>query len=301
MKRLSFPIELNDDPLHRYHFHSDRLFGIEHGDVEEIPRTRYKWGGWQCNPAYVAWWGMLHLHAGRMGPFSAAVDWLHRNWKSRGDAAVWTYGFDWVEGKAVLKAPWISAISQGLAVSLLIRSWRRGGRSEDLLLARRAGEPFFTPIEQGGLLDRSEGISFLEEYPALPFPRVLDGFCFALLALHDLQQEYKSDMRYSELLRSCLDAIEAYLPVWDFCGCWSWYGTEGLLCNVQYHSLNRVMLLALFRVTGREALRRAARSWDPEGLSPAQRFLVQWVSGLTLTVRRVQYNRIRRGHCSRRS
>jgi hypothetical protein len=307
MNRLSFPIEVNRDPFLHYYFHSDRLFGLEPGDGEgrrgcdDIPRTRYKWGGWQYNPAYVAWWGMIHLHEGRMDAFSAAVEWLHRQADSRGNAAVWTYAFDWVEGKAVLKAPWISAISQGLAVSLLVRSWRCQGKGEDLRLARKAGEAFFLPVEEGGLLDRSCGMTFIEEYPARPFPRVLDGFCFALLALYDLELECQSETKYPELLSSCLDAVEAYLPVWDFRGLWSWYGNEGLLCNPQYHTLNRVMLFLLARISGREALSRTAEAWDPERLSPGERLWVGWVSRLTLTLRRTQYNRLRRAHYAGRA
>jgi hypothetical protein len=299
----NFPISLSEDPFLHYYFHSDALFGLSSRrsreaaeGFAEVPRVRYKWAGWQYNPAYIAWWGIINLQCGCLSPFEAAVKWLHHHAVERERGVVWPYSFDWIEGKATLRAPWISAMAQGLAISALVRSWRLRGSLEDLLLAKKASEVFWVPVEEGGLMDASGGMCFLEEYPARPFPRVLDGFCFALLGIHDLEVELGNHYPYSPLLNRCLDTLEAFLPRWDFLGLWSWYGTEGFLCSLQYQTLNRIMLLVLYRLTGREMLKRYAERWNPIRLTRDQRMLVSLACRATLTLRRTQYNRIRRTH-----
>lgn len=261
-----------------------------------VPKPDYKWVGKQYNPAYVAWWGLVNLNVGNYEPFERAVEWLHEKAGDRLHATVWEYSFDWVEGKALLKAPWISAISQGLAISALIRSWRLRGRTKDLSLAQRAAEVFWTPVERGGLLDLSEGSAFLEEYPARPFTRVMDGFCFALLALYDLKEEFNKQEKYQILFEQGVDTLEAFLPTWDYNGRWSWYGREGFLCSIQYHTLNRVMLQVFYQLTRRGALKSYSDRWDPSNLNTLNRTLIRFVAFWTLTLRRWEYNKIRNAY-----
>jgi len=302
MYTWSFPITINEDSHLHYYLQSDSLFGVplkpygdhENFDTHGVPYTNYKWVGRQVNPFFITWWGLANLRRGRIETFDKSIDWLHRHARERKGARVWEYDFDWVEGYAILEAPWISAISQGLAISALIRSWRRYGRHHDLELAESAAEIFWEDIRKGGLLDVSEIGIFLEEYPAKPFPRVLDGFCFALLALHDLSLEIEKPNKYDVLLNRCLNTIENFLPFWDFNGWWSWYGREGFLCDIQYHTLNRVMLEILYRISGRKRLLEYARKWDPARLTPYAKLIVRCSAFATLAFRRRQYNKIRR-------
>jgi heparosan-N-sulfate-glucuronate 5-epimerase len=308
MEPSSFPIAVNPETRLQYYLHSDTLFGIPfkgkgqsgHYDAQGIPVFHYKWEGVQYNPAYVAWWGLANLNTGDHASFLKSIDWLHRRSVERGNGVVWEYRFDWVEGKAFLQAPWISAMSQGLAISALVRSWRLFGRERDLHLAGRASEAFRTAIEEGGVQDRSEGLMFLEEYPARPFPRILDGFCFALLGLHDLAEEFGANPGYARLFESGLDTLEASLPAWDFQRVWSWYGRQGFLCTNQYHGLNRAMLLVLHTLSGREAFHRYYTCWDPDRRSALTRLMTRVAQEGTLRFRRRQYNRIRMVHLKRK-
>ncbi len=292
----------SNDPL-RYHFFWDGLFGLpfEKGASggfhrsDGIPVVNYKWGGPQVNPAYVALWGLNCLHRRQQQDFETAIAWLHANAQTASnETRVWHYGFDWVEGRAFLKAPWISAMSQGLAVSALVRSYRLSRRQADLDLALAAARIFQVPVADGGVLDdRAAGV-FLEEYPAKPYARILDGFCFAVVGLLDLLQETCGEKALQVLAGRCLDTIEAQLPAWEFMGCWSWYGREGFLCDDTYHRLNRTLLTVLARVSGREGFDRYARKWNPARLNRVQRKGIAVCGRLLLTLRRHQYNRIRR-------
>ena len=294
-------ITINKDWFHQYYFHSDLLFGIPcpgrkdigHFDPQGIPIVHYKWEGRQYNPAYVAWWGLVNLNFGT-DALKAAIDWLHTHAVKRHDGVVWEYAFNWVEGHAYLKAPWISAMAQGLAISALIRSWRWFGNSVDLDLAVKASVGFWIDIENGGVRDRSDGLMFLEEYPARPYPRVLDGFCFALLSLNDLKEELKGDDPYRKLLDQGLDTLETYLPCLNFMNVWSWYGRQGFLSSTQYHSLNRVMLKVLHQISNRKTLHLFYEKWNRSNLHLWEKAMIRIFKKYTLAFRRRQYNRIRR-------
>src|SRR5262249_17821476 len=120
------------DSLH-YHLYSDSLkWEALRLDSEGIPKAWYRATGAVHWPAYIAWYGMVHLgHYLRrgdeehLGIFLKQAAWLEKNAVVRNDAAVvWPMNFDYPAGAITLKAPWISAYTQGLVISALVRAWR---------------------------------------------------------------------------------------------------------------------------------------------------------------------------------
>src|SRR5206468_3875423 len=76
--------------------------------------------------------------------FSRQADWLVAHAVRRSDGAViWPYTFDWREGRCRLEAPWICAMAQGLAISVLVRAYRMAGGGEHLLETCRAATRVF--------------------------------------------------------------------------------------------------------------------------------------------------------------
>ena len=284
--RFDYPIEVvaragEPGSLH-YHVYSERLFLDDLDlDVQGVPLRRYRLLGAHYNPLFVAWWGLHHLERatrtgddGSMGVFRTQLDWLRISAVVRADGAVvWPCYFDWQEGRARLRAPWISAMYQGVAISALVRGFRLTRDAKLLDLAHAASRVFDLDVTAGGVRSRESGCVLYEEYPAFPLPRILDGFLISLLGLHDLRAE-TGDRHVDELFQAGLDGLTRHLTWWSYRGKWSWYGSHGYLCPPHYHALNRAGLLALGHLTGRSALTATAVAWDPARLSRCDRIQV---------------------------
>lgn len=155
------------------------------------------------------------------GRFLALADWLIENQQPWAGGGAWpvSVGFRLYR----LKAPWVSALVQGQALSVLARAATL--RPDDGGAARRAMAGAFALFEidvrQGGVRTEDEhGVAF-EEYPSPTPSIVLNGLISALWGLADLaliegdgpaQREYEAGV--SALLRR--------LPRYDT-GFWSRY------------------------------------------------------------------------------
>ena len=261
----------------RFHLDAPDLFhGAMRLDDEGVPyhesRTFRSY-----NPAYVALYGLRALDAfvrgadpGGRRRYEQQLAWLRAHAERRsGGAAVWTYDFEWREHDCVMRPPWISCMAQGLAISALVRAFRLLGEGTDLALARAATVPFTVNIAEGGVRDPLPTGAVYEEYAALPVTRVLDGFLFSLLGLHDLATETGDDV-----IRSLFDGgvagLAAEMPRWD-AGTWSWYGRRLYLAPPAYHAINRALLTAVATVAGHRELHDVAGRWDASRLSAAAR------------------------------
>lgn len=303
--RVEQPIALDEEAgaergLH-YHVRADRLF-LEAMAMDEagvpchVSRTFETY-----NPAYVAWYGLLRLERWLHGTdpagqaaFRTQLQWLTthaQRWD--GGGIVWPLTFDWREGRADLRAPWLSAMVQGLAMSALVRGYRLTGDARLLDLAGAATPPFDKSVEDGGVRTVEGGAVLYEEYPAYPLPRVLDGFLFALLGLYDLAAE-TGDQRAAQFLTDGVGGLARLLPAWDYRGKWTWYGTHGYLCPPVYHALNVSLLEAVARVAGQPVLAGWAARWNTARLTPADRLEVYLFFLLTKNVARLRYRRRRR-------
>jgi hypothetical protein len=280
-----------------YYVHSDRLFfDAMELDPRGIPVQRSRTVGPTHNPAYVAWYGLASLGRALQGRdlagegrFLAQVEWLAAHGVRReDDAVVWPYTFDWREGHCVLRAPWISAMAQGLAMSALVRGYRVTGREGFLDLCRAASRVFARDVRDGGVRTVEQGHALYEEYPGYPLPRVLDGFLFGLLGLYDLAAE-TGDHRAIQLFADGIKGLRHALPRWDYRGKWSWYGSHGYLCPPHYHRLNQSLLHVLGRLSREPILIRYAERWDPARLSVADRLEVFSAFLLTKNWARVRF------------
>jgi hypothetical protein len=260
--------------LHYYLF-SDRLFfDAMMLDRSGVPIQRSQSLGLFHNPAYIAWYGLMSLEKSQRerlrtdGRFATQVEWLLQNAIRRDDGSVvWPFPVDVREGRCTLRSPWVSAMIQGLAISLLVRANRLNPAAPELAeIASRAANVFGKGIHEGGVRTTEGGATLYEEYPAHPLPRVLDGFLFSLLGLYDLSVESGDPLvtkRFKEGVQGLVNTIDS----WNYKDRWTWYGTHGYLCPRHYHDLNRLLVLALANLTGEERLYRFANAWDPARLN----------------------------------
>jgi len=300
--RFDYPIETVPaaGPRHSLHYYvfSDRLFfDAMAPDADGIP-VHHSRHFRTYNPAYVGWFGLMNLERwlrgdddGGRAAFLRQVAWLTSHAVERPDgSAVWPYTFDWLEGRCPLKAPWISAMSQGLAISCLVRAYRLAPDPRLLELCERAAKVFELSIADGGVRTEEAGHVMYEEYPGVPLPRVLDGFLFGLLGLHDLAVE-TTNARIARLFAEGVEGLRHGIRFWDYRKKWSWYGSHGYLCPPQYNKLNGALLemLAAVATGAGPALREYAEAWRPGRLSLLARLEVYLVFLFTKNGSRVRH------------
>ena len=120
---------------------------------------------------------------------------------------------------------WQSALTQGLVISVFVRSVLLGHTGNERIdVALRAEEAFYRPLHNGGVVGVGPcGGPFPEETPAAT--HVLNGGIFALWGLEDLQAIRPRDQR-RDLIRSILEEMEHAMPSFDCMGGWSLYDLD---------------------------------------------------------------------------
>jgi hypothetical protein len=238
---------------------------------ESIFKYKYKTGTF-FNPSYLCIYALMNLNNFyKKGDeksktiFLEVANWLVKNAKKRGNAFVWTFDFDWKEYGAFLKKPWISAMSQGLAISVLSRAYNLTKDKKFLKMAYGASSIFNVNVEDGGIKTIENNYTYYEEYPAKPYPRVLDGFIFSLLGLYDLYSIEKNK-KIKHIFNEGIKTLEKNLFRWDFFKLWSRYGAFGLLSSRDYNNLNCVLLRVLYELTKKKVFYDYYRKWSTKNL-----------------------------------
>ncbi len=239
-------------------------------DDDGVPMVRYG-DQYYYNPATIAIWGLQNFSnysLGRLSHLDAAVragQWLHANqdlqtggWNL--DVAVFPEGF-------AVEPPFVSALGQGLGISLLTRLHHVTGDGEFLEAARRATLPFDEPIADGGVRAELFGHPYFEEFATNPPLFTLNGMLFAVIGLYDLSQA--GDERAQELFQDGLDTVEFSLPFFDT-GAASTYNLkhiaspplEPAIANHAYHELHVGLLRALHSISGDALLGSYVERWS---------------------------------------
>jgi hypothetical protein len=197
--------------------------------------------------------------------FLCQLDWFVANKQERGQGrfVVWPYLFDWREE---LSAPWISCLSQSLAISVLVRGYLVTGKDDCLDIAGKALGAFQVGLEEGGVARRdSAGNLFFEEAPTAHPDTILNGFIFGLWGVYEYWQ-VSGNPQAEELFQSGSDSLARTLAGYDL-GIWSRYslrrGRFGLpdIASRFYHELHIVQLELLASLTGEPTFSQFAQRW----------------------------------------
>lgn len=160
----------------------------------------------------------------------------------------------------VLHPPWVSAMAQGEAASLLVRVHRETGEGRCAEAAVRALDPMRRLSAEGGASARLDGRWFPEEYPTDPPSFVLNGAVFALWGLRDVAVGL-DDATAARDFEAGVDALAASIHRWDT-GSWSRYDLHPhRVTNVAsraYHELHVTQLEAMDELAPRPELRATA-------------------------------------------
>jgi heparosan-N-sulfate-glucuronate 5-epimerase len=163
-----------------------------------------------------------------------------------------------------LRPPWISAMAQGEAASLLVRIFQETGIERYAEAARRALLPLSVDSADGGARAQLNGRAFPEEYPTQPPSFVLNGAIFTLWGLHDVGVAL-DDADARAAFEDGVDTLAENLHRWDL-GYWSRYDLfPHPAVNVAssfYHDLHVNQLRAMHRVAPRPQLIETADRWE---------------------------------------
>ena len=180
---------------------------------------------------------------------------------SQNDRGVWPTPYPMKRFGLVAGFP--SAMSQGLAISCLVRAFRMTEDRRFLNSAVDALQPFRTEIRDGGVASYDEGRTWFEEYPAYPFKHVLNGFIYALWGLHDLMR-FADHVEARKLYDSGVQTLILWLPRFDL-GYWSRYHIPDHPRNpatIHYHRLHIDQLDIMHCLTGANVFREYHDRWN---------------------------------------
>ena len=202
-------------------------------DETGVPNNMFRWGGPYRYPVTIGHHGlsclsryMIDKDVGEAQVAASVVKWLIANQSTSGAWGIF-FDHDWFPGRcSVIKAPWVSAMGQGLCISLLARTCHliRSGQwpstiqldhDAALRCARSAVRPYSIRTEDGGvrslLFDK---FVFFEEYPTKPASFVLNGFIYSLLGLYDLWSLTK-EAEVKRFYEEGIDTLNQCLPLYD--------------------------------------------------------------------------------------
>ncbi len=238
-------------------------------DATGAPLLDYKGTvGIQSNPCAVAQFGLgcyqrwLDGDRAMLERARAMGEWLLRWADCRPDRSLWLpYKFSLSEFG--LKAPFYSGLAQANALSLLLRLHHATSEEFYAEAARALARPMRMPVEQGGLRRETARGPIIEEFVLDRTSAVLDGWLFAVLALHDLALLERTPSAIAEF-DEAICSLEAHLPEFDL-SYWSradLYAEDPKMpASFFYHGLHVLQLRILASQAGSERLQQYAERW----------------------------------------
>lgn len=179
----------------------------------------------------------------------SCADWAVENQKENGAWVTFAYQNE--------DQPY-SSMAQGEAISLLIRAYKETSKTSYLDAIENAMSFLCTSLQNGGVMDDSNGRVVFRECTFLPL--VLNGWIFSIWGVWDYCLYFKNG-RYDELLKRTLYSLEEMLPEFDT-GYWSLYTIDGRICSPFYHKLHIAQLEVMYKLTGNKIYSIYSMKWE---------------------------------------
>lgn len=196
--------------------------------------------------------------------FLALADWLIRYGERDARGVAWVH--DYSVPKYDLAPGWRSGMTQGEAISVLLRAYALSSDERYHETARAAFGSFLAEVPAGGVTRTLDGALVIEEYPTAQPAAVLNGWIFGLLGVHELALVDDRAVVADTLARTRAGLL-ALLPRYDV-GWWSCYSLVTYdrpdLAKPFYQRLHVVLLDALELVAPDPLLRTTARRWEAQ-------------------------------------
>jgi hypothetical protein len=238
-----------------------------------VKAKRSDWpGAWPWAPGEQSWIALAQLGLGAHERWLAGdgEEWLglarhvgDMLCDNQAEGGAWVQGFD-LPHTYELRAPWVSAMAQGEAASLLVRLHAATGDERYAEAARRALGPMAVPVEGGGTMALLDGRPFPQEYPTTPPAFVLNGGIFAMWGWHDVGLAL-GDEAARAAFEDGADTLARCIQRWDT-GSWSLYDLYphrvANWASLAYHELHANQLRAMAALAPLPALTEAADRFE---------------------------------------
>ncbi|MDY6964340.1 MAG: D-glucuronyl C5-epimerase family protein [Halobacteriota archaeon] len=247
-------------PLYDYGYNGDVYIGIQRNPVTISQQAFYYWDEFQKGDERSK---KLFLNCS---------DWLVDNAVFYGNYSVWEYNFPWPDRN--LTPPWISGMAQGQGIQVLARAYNITSDQKYLEVANSSLQVFYIEVKNGGVTykDPETGGWWYEEYPN-PDPsedRVLNGFIFALLGIHEYYERTgDEDAKY--LFDKGIIELKNNLPNYDT-GEWTYYDQIGNNASISYHHLHVRQLEQLYEITQDPVFEQYYQKWKSYEDDPLLRY-----------------------------
>ena len=270
-------------------------------DANGIPEVYYHghWAknnidlGWKKQPSTVAFYGLEHhsrfVSNGCQNSRSIVISMANYLCESQDSEGAWRFEFEAMYYDGVLSHGWCSCLTQGVAISLLLRA-------NNLLPSRsyqdsikKAVDFFELTVENGGCARIIKSGTVYEEYPVRGKTSfVLNGHCFALVGLYEAAHYLKYEPA-ERLFRQGEQALRQCLPAFGVCRYFTRYDLV-LLLNYGFLKIHNDLyvwfvggqLRALGLWTNHPEYAHFANLWDVP-----QRFPAIWRKGFVFCVRKL--------------
>jgi hypothetical protein len=246
-------------------------------DQHGIPLSRYfRSERWKNNPITVCNYSLFHFNRfiRTSSPeskdiFLAQAQWLIANTAEGPDeSAVWYYLFDLPYYQ--IKAPWISGMAQGQALSVLLRAHQLTNEQKFRIAATSVFRIFNIDAANQGVISRfPDGKPVIEEYPSPAMTTsVLNGFIYAIIGVRDYFL-YSQEIKAKALFDQFIDSLKTNLFRFDN-GYWSYYDQVAplRLASKPYHCIHIHQLKELYKITNEEIFNEYAMRWQRYLMSP---------------------------------
>jgi hypothetical protein len=194
--------------------------------------------------------------------FFTLADWLVQNQQQLNNGYGWYLNYDIPDYN--IHAPWISALTQGEAISVLCRAFSLSKTNTYLDAAERALIPFEYHVVDGGLYNYFNDVMIFEEYPCQKPNIVLNGWIFAIFGFYDLSL-LSLNPAAKKFYEISLDSMEKIIDYFDV-NYWSQYNLyhypDLYLSSFKYHSLHIEQLKALYLISNKEFLKKTYTRWQ---------------------------------------
>jgi len=233
-------------------------------DKNGIPMKNYKKFGLQYNPTRVAAYALGNYNRYLDGETKCLEKFLKMaNWFLSHENGLLKYHFNLND----IRAPWISAMAQGEALSVLSRAYIIKPEHKYLRQALRAAKPLKIFIEDGGLKSKIEGFyQFLEEHPAKKPPHTLNGFLYSIVGILDLMK-FLPEIGIELNIQRLLDTISKKWNFWD-AEYWSTYDLNVTktgkrnFSTIDYHNIHIILMRYIGVVTERNEILKCSTQWE---------------------------------------
>lgn len=164
--------------------------------------------------------------------------------------------------------PWLSALAQSSAISVLLRGYQLTGEASYLTAASRAARTLTRDILDGGVTAPAgdEGLVF-EEVAVYPAAHILSGFLQTFIGIYDCLA-FGVPVDLTPVLEVAHDTFHRLLPQYDT-GFWTQSDLQrDRLATAQQHRVHVLLLEIWSRFSGCAECARVARRWHAYHRNP---------------------------------